>query len=418
MYHWTSEHPKFTARHKRVLRNVQIDHNGPGAILRDFAMFLAFFHERKSRVTGMHQLPLKLLPDLNARMARPITLGLQRPQQKSYPHLEGLYLLLRASGLTYIDSRKKTPVLVVDDSVLQSWESLNPTERYFMLLETWLLRGHPQIVGQDRYRMFWVPQTFEEWSRLFEKLPDSGATLYDNPGLESSLYFLELRGIALLELFGLLEVEYLSPVPGKGWQIGMLHRTPLGDALRGLLYTEFFEDLDNILALENAKAVPHGVLQPVLQPHFPAWQQTLHLPEQGFRDGMYVFRVDLWKGLWRRIAILANAVLDELADIIVDAYDFDHDHLYMFSYQTCMGREVRIYHPMFEEETTWTSVVRIGDLPLRIGQTMTYLFDFGDQWEFSVTLERIEQPDALTTKHAIVLESHGEPPEQYPLWEA
>ena len=183
MYHWTSEHPKFTARHKRVLRNVQIDHNGPGAILRDFAMFLAFFHERKSRVTGMHQLPLKLLPDLNARMARPITLGLQRPQQKSYPHLEGLYLLLRASGLTYIDSRKKTPVLVVDDSVLQSWESLNPTERYFMLLETWLLRGHPQIVGQDRYRMFWVPQTFEEWSRLFEKLPDSGATLYDNPCL-------------------------------------------------------------------------------------------------------------------------------------------------------------------------------------------------------------------------------------------
>jgi hypothetical protein len=58
--------------------------------------------------------------------------------------------------------------------------------------------------------------------------------------------------------------------------------------------------------------------------------------------------------------------------------------------------------------------MRIGDVPLRTGQTMTFLFDFGDNWEFDVTLEQVD-PDRVSEK-SIVLESHGASPEQYPGW--
>ena len=44
---------------------------------------------------------------------------------------------------------------------------------------------------------------------------------------------------------------------------------------------------------------------------------------------------------------------------------------------------------------------------------MTYLYDFGDQWEFDVKLEGIEKVDPKMSKPKIV-ESHGKAPQQYP----
>ena len=127
--------------------------------------------------------------------------------------------------------------------------------------------------------------------------------------------------------------------------------------------------------------------------------------------GKVHFQVSL-EYLWRRIAIPAAQTLDALASIIPDAIEFSHDHLYMFSYQNRFGVLESVTHPFLEEEP-WTSEVKVGDLPLRVGQTMTYLYDFGDQWEFDVTLERIDPPDASIRKPLIV-EGYGAPPEQYP----
>jgi hypothetical protein len=42
---------------------------------------------------------------------------------------------------------------------------------------------------------------------------------------------------------------------------------------------------------------------------------------------------------------------------------------------------------------------------------MTFLFDFGDNWEFELLLEAVE-PDRAVDKVEI-LETHGEAPEQY-----
>jgi hypothetical protein len=45
---------------------------------------------------------------------------------------------------------------------------------------------------------------------------------------------------------------------------------------------------------------------------------------------------------------------------------------------------------------------------------MTYVFDFGDWWEFEVTLEEIE-PAGVGADPAVV-DQAGEAPEQYPSW--
>jgi len=140
--------PAPTAKDKRVLRNTQIDASHPGSLLHDFEVLLQYVQETNTRLTGTHLPPLKALRPLNERMSRPIEHGLTRPQQKSFPHINGLYLLLRASGLTTIDARGKTARLHLDEAMHTQWQALNPTERYFTLLETWVLRGDPAIIGE------------------------------------------------------------------------------------------------------------------------------------------------------------------------------------------------------------------------------------------------------------------------------
>ena len=102
--------------------------------------------------------------------------------------------------------------------------------------------------------------------------------------------------------------------------------------------------------------------------------------------------------------------LDALASAILNAVEFDHDHLYQFSHQNRFGVLEQVNHPD-TDEGPWTDEVLVGDMPLRVGQTMTYVFDFGDWWEFNVALERVD-PD-MAIEESVVLGKRGEPPAQY-----
>ncbi len=409
-YRRSPEELVFSPEHEQVLRNLVVNESGPGTVLHDFDAFLMFIKEQELSVTPMHQLRRRVLPEINARLARPFQLGLKKPLQKSYPHIHGLYLLVRASGLTCIEGTSKKPLLVVDDAVYQLWKGLNPTERYCTLLEIWLLRGHPEIIGERGRAWLPIPENFREWQWFFLLIPDEGLPIAEDKEAEHSLrYRPGWHNLGLLELFGLVSVQHGLPEPGKGWCIEQTNRTPLGDALLALLQTEFFGDMDNIWQLESEK-IPFGVLQPALRPYFPEWENNLSVPEWAFREGTHIFKVSLGR-IWRRIAIPADQTLDALAYAVLDAVEFDHDHLYRFQYQNRFGLLERVNHPYMEDEGPWTDEVLVGEVPLRVGQTMTYVFDFGDWWEFEVTLERVD-PD-MAIEEPVVLEKHGEPPVQY-----
>ena len=400
----------FSRQHEQLLRQTTVDENGPGTVLHDFEAFLAYVDEGELPLTGTHRLPRRVLSDLNARLARPLQIGLTRPLQKSYPHVHGLYLLLRASGLTVVEGPDRKPLLVVDGAVRQVWDGLNPTERYCTLLETWLVRGQPQIIGERDRSWFRVPVTFREVRGFFQRVPDDGLPVAGNEGTEDSLrYWPGLHNLALLELFGFVAVRHGPPEPGKGWRIEAIERRPLGDALLAALHAGFFGDVDNLLAMESEDKVPFGVLRPALQPYFPAWQKNLSVPEWAFREGTHVFKVSLGR-IWRRIALPARLTLDDLASAILNAVRFDSDHLYQFSYRNRFGAKEQVQHP-YMDDGPWTEEVSIGDVPLRVGQTMTFLFDFGDMWRFGVTLESVD-PEMVIEK-PVVLEKHGNPPEQY-----
>jgi hypothetical protein len=340
--------------------------------------------------------------------------NLKRPQQKSYPPIQGLYLLLRASGLTYVGGTGKKPSLLLEETLYQQWVKMNPTERYCSLLETWALRGKPEIVGERWRSRDLIPENIGQSASFYFGIPDAGMPIAGNRDAIPLLSFAPgWHNLGLLDLFGLIRIEEGIPMPEQGWQITAIHRTTLGNALLAVLYVNFFEDLTAIIRINPDGQAPFSSLQPVLQLYFPAWKNTLVAAEWAFRDGTYTFKVSLGP-VWRRIAIGANATLDALASIILNAFDFDHDHLYNFSFRNRFGAIDTIHDP-YGDDGLITSEVVIGDVPIRLGQTMTFLFDYGDNWKFAVTLEQVDS-DKVTKKPSL-LETHGKPPEQYPSWE-
>lgn len=234
----------------------------------DFEALLSFIGREGVSVSDKRDfLAGELLAQLNARMSHPVELGLKRPQQKSYPNIQGLYMLLRATGLALVKERGPGKRLVLDETALQSWRSLNATERYFTLLEAWLLRGRPEIIGEHAG---FLDMSIINWAEFFKRFPDEGLKVAGDRDQEFRIvYSPGLYVVALLDLFGFLFVQHGQPEAGKGWRITAVRRTPFGDAMLRLLYGHLFAKERLMRYWYERDTVRFGTLQPVLQPFFP-----------------------------------------------------------------------------------------------------------------------------------------------------
>jgi hypothetical protein len=399
---------------QQIIKNQPIKENSPGSILKDFNTFLNLLKADGIEVSGKNSFfPLKLLPELNSQLTNPTLIDLKRPVQKSYPYLNAIYLLLRTTGLALVFYQGKKQKLILDKTTYQSWNQLNLTEQYLTLLETWLIHASDETIGEySRESNLLKCAIF--WQNLAK---DKIKITKNNQGYFTFNYSPGLHNLALLDLFGLIKLKQGKPETGRGWRVTEIEKTIYGKTLLSLLMYNLFEekseDCSNFFTgnlVGTNKTIEYGKLQKFLQPYFPQWQNNLVLNQEKSSEGVYIFKVSLGKP-WRRIAIPSHLDLDFLANIILDAFDFDDDHLYMFTCKQRNGASLNINHP-YLEEPPFTDEFTVGELPLQQGQTMTFLFDFGDNWQFNLILEEIEAPDPKLTKPKI-LASQGKAPEQY-----
>jgi hypothetical protein len=109
--------------------------------------------------------------------------------------------------------------------------------------------------------------------------------------------------------------------------------------------------------------------------------------------------------VWRRIQLPATDTLNDLHHIIRIAFDWDDDHLHMF---TVDGRHYADpFHHL--DDSADESGARLGRILPKAGATMTYVYDLGDWWEHHITVERIldgGDPDAT----AVCVGGQGDAP--------
>ena len=111
------------------------------------------------------------------------------------------------------------------------------------------------------------------------------------------------------------------------------------------------------------------------------------------------------KSLLKQTTILANTILD--------AYQFDCDHLYQFELRDAAGRSIVIAGPHLDDSDYFTEELRVGNVPIHIGDSMIFHYDFGDDWRFKVTLESVDPTNSGKLKTPKVTEKSGAAPKQY-----
>ena len=189
-----------------LLKKQSFTAESPGTVLKNFGVLLEFIANGVDVSARSHLLAIKALPVINEKLSHSLTLKLKRPQQKSYPHINGLFLFLRASGLSKIVVTKKGAKLVLDASSLNCWHTLNITEQYFTLLESWLYRGNPEIIGEKTARWdFYL--FFSDLRYFFEKLKNGLNVKERADGYYNLKYCPGLANLALMQMFGWIEIE-------------------------------------------------------------------------------------------------------------------------------------------------------------------------------------------------------------------
>lgn len=189
----------------------------------------------------------------------------------------------------------------------------------------------------------------------------------------------------------------------------------------------------------------------------------------------YTFHISLPKATqcWRKIELRADQTLEQLHLAIQDAFEFDDDHLYSFflsgkpwdqDTEYSLPQSAAQYDQLFADESAeseepeltpeeyerrlvevarqqgvsvqelkerielWNQIskeveeeelardvrrIKLNELNLETGREFLYIFDYGDEWRFSIRVHAItaEAPDG---DYPRVVQRVGRPPRQYP----
>lgn len=398
-----------------ILKKQQFSDTEPGTLLKDFNSLLGFIGETGIAVSEKTQLfALNTLAELNRRLTHPLDVKLKRPLQKSFPYINGLYLLLRSSGLSYIEPDGKKTKLMLYEDVLGDWEKLTSAERYFSLLQAFFYRAEGEMIG-ERSSGF-GSGCFDGCLLFFQANLGDGIDVNSHRDAMYRLRFRPgLHNLALMELFGFIDTECTAANDNETWPLAKITPTDWGRTIFGYFaqnsLPRSFLEIDDELDQPSP-----GNWEAEFKKYTPDWQRSLlQIEHKTTEQGAYIFKVTLGKASCK-LGVPAGLSLDGLAYGILDAFKFDNDHLYEFIYKNQYGIKESIVHPYVDRGRDFcTEDCTVGYLPLYKGMTFIFHFDFGDDWEFTIQVEAMPSAE-LDFSDLTVIEKRGTPPEQYPDW--
>ena len=434
----------------------------PTPLLKDFAVFIDYVITHQIVLTPTNEfIKGKDLYELNQKMTDPVQDTTPRTTQTLYPLLH-LFNHLGLAGKLFRKVFRKGGRMVLEPTErLQLYGELKPVEQYFFLLETFWVDADWQKLQAGyfgRISPYALPLVLEY---LSEQHPGKIIDLKrDEQGLRLAPAFSDLEYFLLyFSFFGFWQVTRakdaediskhyfqaesitpsawgvaLAPILGQArefshWNLpnrreagewNVVPGSPLSD---DNIHKRIFQlsgtrqrGTRSGAVTEEDRREPEEPFSPFFLPLVPLVAEgelERTLPREGIQsvDGTYVFRVALRRNLWRRIEVSDEHTLLDLHYAIQRTYRFDNDHLYSFFMDGKAWSHEKFTSP-YDEEGPRVDEVRIGELGLSEGQRILYLFDYGDEWRFQVTIEEIRKDGPKPRKPKIV-EKKGKAPEQY-----
>lgn len=110
--------------------------------------------------------------------------------------------------------------------------------------------------------------------------------------------------------------------------------------------------------------------------------------------------------IWRRLLVPAGFTLGQLHNVLQVTMGWEDDHLHEFRIgQEVYGQPDPDAEPMVNERT-----VRLSKVLRRVGAKALYTYDFGDDWEHAIVVEKILPPtDGQAYPICVAGKLHGPP---------
>ena len=393
--------------HKQFKKDIKIQDlkdfelTGNQTILENINRLIKYIQTNKvlaSKARG--HFPIKQIQELNSILVKPYDIISTRPQQQTYPNLNGLYLILRSMGILTFAVSKKEIVMGIDEKLLKNWQKLNETEQYFTLLEIWLVRAKQQtIINSGGYQDLAIGSLY-----LFFRKNHS---ITQKEFISNLHYIPEYHNLALLEMFGFIDIKDSKPKEKNRWNIIDVKITPLIQMIYPLIILDDKELSQLIFDIPK-----QGFYKEIFQPYFKDLNNSLKYPADEVRNGTFVLKITLQKA-YRSIEVPSDIDFENLAELILQLFNFDNDHLFEFVFTNRFGekKEVKSYHSIQEESDFDAGEFYLKNLPLKELENFTFIFDFGAWWEFDILIEKFY--DGKKIEKVEIIKSHGEAPEQY-----
>ena len=127
---------------------------------------------------------------------------------------------------------------------------------------------------------------------------------------------------------------------------------------------------------------------------------------------MKIYPAGRGRDVYRNIEICGNSTLNQLCQVILEAFDFIDEHLYEF----CMdNRKYSEYAYQSDPEGVEPSAdITLDEIGLNKGQKFTLNYDFGDDCMFTITVSKIIEVQKDFKPR--IVKSKGNI-QQYPEWD-
>jgi hypothetical protein len=342
--------------------------------------------------------------------------------QDQYPVID-LMFSLALEGRLYVkvNDEKGKPSLLETDSV-ESFKALNIYEKYLYLLQTYWTKYDFETKNDKWidiitiYNFLATVSNAEKGEKIIKNEYDQTRALYSSAA--DFLYH--------MRFFGFGELEEIQGAKGKYEnRIKAFIPNEFGIEASDFLINRVFvlrnnNDLPIKLSPSSVKKKAGSTKNAfdVFKKLFPdgCAVKTVVSENEFDRSGVYTFKVSLGRYCSRKINVSHHHTLSNLHTAIQEAFNFDDDHLYAFY----VNGNYRTGKPIYCAETRdfgrTTEETTIEEMNLYKGQKLYYLFDFGDMWEFTIELTKIDKNAPLPLR-PVIIEEKGESPEQYPSWE-
>lgn len=198
-----------------------------------------------------------------------------------------------------------------------------------------------------------------------------------------------------------------------------------GECMKAVTIIDYHAELKGVVVLEGFCGTCGHKVARVIDDLAPAPKKKA----KALVSGLYIFDVWLYgdedctedKKIIRRIQIPGSKSLYNFAKVITQAFGFLFDHCFGFYDDLKDIRNCKKAFELFVDTgdalpgglIQGVKKTKISQAFMNAGETMLFLFDYGDEWRFKVELKEIRKADKTNLKQ-VILESIGKAPVQYP----